>query len=67
MVDDEDFRRDVASRMPAQVERMLNFKRGVATIARTVEELAADFRAGRLEPPAGPAVRFQQSRNAFDQ
>ena len=67
LIDDEGFRREVGARMPAQVERMLHFERGVATIARTVEELAADFRAGRLEPPTGPIMSKKRNAEALAQ
>ena len=55
LIDDAAFRGAVAARMPDQVERMLGFERGVATVAQVVEDLAGDFRAGRLDPPVGPA------------
>ncbi|MCR9070265.1 MAG: glycosyltransferase [Alphaproteobacteria bacterium] len=61
LIDDDSFRRDVAARMAVQVERMLGFERGVATVARTVEELAAEFRAGTLPPPVGAALHAARS------
>ncbi|WP_420565319.1 glycosyltransferase [Thalassobaculum sp.] len=59
LIDDETLRRKVGGRMPEQVEQMLDFESGVATVARTVEDLAAAFRAGRLPPPITPAPADQ--------
>lgn len=67
LIDDEAFRRAVGARMPAQVERMLGFERGVATVARTVEELAADFRAGKLPPPIGALLDAAAAPDLPDQ
>lgn len=67
LIDDEAFRRGVGARMPAQVERMLGFERGVATVARTVEELAADFRAGSLPPPLGAVLNVAAGPDRPDQ